>query len=123
MTEDEDNLTIEDVVSVCKNASNETIEIKRTNPFNSKTSDFLEKYELSFDDIVWIVKRIKSCDYHSGPLPDYNPNNKHPLWVFIKDILIKNVRIYIYIKIKIIDHRRKIIVYSLHEEGIHNDKK
>lgn len=120
---EEDNLTIEDVVLICNEALEESIEIKESNPFNSKTGDFIDKFDINPDQIVSIINGLTEDDYHSGPLRDYNKNNKHPLWVFIKETLIKNIRIYIYIKIKIINHKRKIIVYSLHEEGMHNEKK
>ncbi len=120
---DEDNLTIEEVISICNEASKESIEIKESNPFNSKTGDFIDKYDISPDQVVSIINDLEVNDYHSGPLQDYNKISRHPLWVFIKETLIKNIRIYIYIKIKIINHKRKIIVYSLHEEGMHNEKK
>lgn len=120
---EEDNLTIEEVVLICNEALEESIEIKDSNPFNSKTGDFIDKYDISPSKIVSIINGLTVDDYHSGPLQDYNKNNKHPLWVFIKETLIKNTWIYIYIKIKIINHKRKIIVYSLHEEGMHNEKK
>ena len=123
MTEDEDNLTIEEVIFICNKAPKDNIELKKNNPFNSKTNNFMEKYSIDPDQVVSIINGIKLDDYHSGPLQDYNPNNKHPLWVFIKQIVAKNIKIYIYIKIKIINHKRKIIVYSLHEEGMHNEKK
>lgn len=120
---EEDNLTIEEVVLICNEALEESIEIKESNPFNSKTGDFIDKYGISPNQIVSIINGLNVDDYHSGPLQDYNKNNKHPLWVFIKETHIKNIQIYIYIKIKIINHKRKIIVYSLHEEGMHNEKK
>ena len=123
MTEDEDSLTIEEVVYICNKAQIENIEVKKNNPFNTKTGDFIDRYDINPNQIKSIINDLTINDYHSGPLQDFNPNNKHPLWVFIKNTLIKNLRIYIYIKIKIIDHKRKIIVYSLHEEGMHNEKK
>ena len=123
MPEDEDNLTINDVILICKNAKLESIENRTFNSFNTKTTDFIKKYGLSRENIAKIINGLTKDDYHSGPLQDYNPNNKHPLWVFIKEIAIINVRIMIYVKIKIINHRRKIIIYSLHEEGLHDEKK
>lgn len=123
MIENEDNLTINDVVSICSTAKHEAIEFRIFDSFNSKTTDFVNKYGLTGDNVVKIINNLSSEDYHSGPLIDRNSNNKHPLWVFIKEIGIKNIRITVYIKIKIINHRRKIIIYSLHEEGLHNEKK
>lgn len=122
MIENEDNLTINDVVSICSTAKHESIEFRIFDSFNCKTIDFVSKYGLSRDNVVQIINNLSPEDYHSGPLTDRNSNNKHPLWVFIKEIGIMNVRITVYIKIKIINHRRKIIIYSLHEEGLHNEK-
>ena len=123
MNEHEDNLTIDEVISICRLAKSETIELHKHNPLNTKTRDFIEKYNLTENKIVKIINNLVSEDYHSGPLQDYNPNNKHPLWVFIKQIGITNIKIGVYIKIKIINHRKKIIIYSLHEEGLHNETK
>ena len=94
---DEDNLTIEEVISICNEASKESIEIKESNPFNSKTGDFIDKYDIRPDQVVSIINDLEVNDYHSGPLQDYNKINRHPLWIFIKETLIKNIRIYIYI--------------------------
>jgi len=123
MIENEDNLTIDEVISICNNAKLESIEFRVFNSFNTKTEEFLKTYCLNRRDAAEIINGLIVEDYHSGPLPDYNPNNKHPLWVFIKEIGIANIRIVIYIKIKIINHKKKIIIYSLHEEGLHNEKK
>ena len=123
MTENEDNLTVEEVISICRSAKSEMIEHHKFNPLNTKTFDFIKKYDLSEDKIAKIINSLVSEDFHSGPLQDYNINNKHPLWVFIKEIDITNIKIAVYIKIKIINHRKKIIIYSLHEEGLHNETK
>ena len=123
MIEDEDNLTLEEVISICKNTKDEFIELKSENLSYNKTIEFIYKYKLDVAFIQNQIHQLQENDYHSGPLEDFNPNNKHPLWVFIKNIEIINVIVLVYIKIKIIDHKRKIIVYSFHEEGMHNEKK
>ena len=123
MTENEDNLSIQEVVSICQSAKSDFIELHKYNPLNTKTLDFIYKYDISEERITKIINGLTCEDYHSGPLLDYNLSNKHPLWVFIKEIDIINYKIAVYIKIKIINHRKKIIIYSLHEEGLHNETK
>ena len=58
MTEDENNLTVEEVVSICNNAPKDAIEIKEGNPFNSKTDDFIDKYDINPDQIVSIINGL-----------------------------------------------------------------
>ena len=121
MIEDEDNISLEEVISICSKTRNNEIEIKHDNLLNKKTADFIEKNGLTLEYIKDEIRQLKKEDYHSGPLEDKNPLNKHPLWVFIKHI--KSVVVLVYIKIKIINHKKKIIVYSFHEEGMHDETK
>ena len=121
MIKDEDNISLEEVISICNTIKCTSIEIKDNNILNTKTQEFMVKYDLDERRIRFEVKKLKKEDYHSGPLEDKNTRNKHPLWVFLK--YIEGVPVKIYIKIKIINHKRKIIVYSFHEEGLHNEAK
>ena len=121
MIEDEDNISLEEVITICNKADYSRIEIKDDNLINTKTQEFMFAYNLDGQRIRREIKNLKIEDYHSGPLQDKNPKKKHALWVFLK--YIEGIAIRIYIKIKIINHKTKIIVYSFHEEGLHDEKK
>ena len=118
---DEDKLTIQEVVDICQTTRNDNIEIRDDNLLNTKTTDFMDKYEFLEDDIRDEIHRLEIKDYHSGPLEDKNTHNKHPVWVFMKTL--NRIKVLVYIKIKIINHKRKIILYSFHEEGLHDENK
>ena len=118
---DKENLSLDEVINVCKTILAKNIEIRKDNLINHKTSNFMEKYDFFEEDVKREIKNLTKYDYHQGPLKDRNVNNKHPLWVFIKHI--GTIKVVVYIKIKIINHRRKIIVYSFHEEGLHDESK
>ncbi|MBR4377514.1 MAG: type II toxin-antitoxin system MqsR family toxin [Bacilli bacterium] len=111
----DDCLTLSEVLRVCRNIKNTNIEIMRDNLIRPKTVEFLENYEIDDDRVKEIIKNLDKEDYYQGPVEDINPKFAHPFWIFIKKI--SNLRIKVYIKIKIINHKRKIIVFSIHEEG------
>ena len=121
MTEDSEVVTLDEVISICQKVKDENIEIRRSNLENTKTIEFMANNSLIDKDIFAEIRKLTKDDYHSGPLQDKNLLNKHPLWVFIKQI--QKVKVLVYIKIKIINHKRKVIVYSFHEEGLHDEKK
>ena len=121
MTKGSEVLHLNEVILICNNAKDEWIEIRRSNIENTKTIEFMVNNNLTEKDIFNEIRNLTQTDYHSGPLEDKNSFNKHPLWVFIKQI--GNLQIKVYIKIKIINHKKKIIVYSFHEEGLHDEKK
>ncbi len=118
---EEDNISIDEVIQICKSVKFENIEIKDDNILNQKTSDFMAEHSFTPDDVRREIKKLTVRDYHAGPCEDKNSFNNHPVWIFIKNI--NRVKILVYIKIKIINHKRKIIVYSFHEEGLHDEKK
>lgn len=111
--EDEDKITKEEIVHVCRNIDNSGIEIRETD----KNLEFMEKFDLIQDDLKDYIHEIEIIDYRDGPLTDDKPAYKHPLWVFIKQL--GDIRVTVYIKLKTINHRKKIIVYSFHQEGLH----
>ena len=111
----EDNLSLEEVLEICENIRNENVEIIKDNLIRPKTVEFLEKYEIDDDYVKDIVRSLNRNDYYQGPVEDTNLKYVHPFWIFIK--LINKLEIKVYIKIKIINHKRKIIVFSIHEEG------
>lgn len=111
----EDNLTLNEIIQICKKVKQENIEVIRDNIIRPKTVEFLEKYELSDEDVANIIHSLSESDYYLGPEEDTNPKYKHPFWIFVK--FIKNIKVNVYIKIKIINHHRKVVVFSIHEEG------
>ena len=111
----EDELSLDEVLKICSNIKNENVEVIRDNLIRPKTAEFLEKYELDDDDVVDIIHNLGESDYYSGPEEDTNPKYLHPFWIFITYIL--SIKVKIYIKMKIINHKRKIVVFSIHEEG------
>lgn len=116
--DEEDNISLDEVVEICHKTKNENIQIRNNDP-KMKTYMFLLNHNLIEDDIRKEIKNLSKADYYKGPCEDKNPNHKHPVWIFIKTI--NNLKCLVYIKIKIINHKRTIIVYSFHEEGMHDE--
>ena len=121
MLEDEDNISLEEVISICNKIKKDRLEIREDNIGNLKTKEFLWKYGFNESRVYDEIRNLKIEDYHAGPVEDKNPHNKHSLWIFLK--YIEGIPVQIYIKIKIINHKTKIIVYSFHEEGLYDEKK
>ena len=111
----EDNLTIEEVLEICKTIKEENIEVDVNPLTRPKNATFMYKYHLKREDVRQLIRELTSDDYVEGPIEDNNPNYKHPFWVFIK--YIDRIAVKVYIKIKIFNHKRKINVFSIHEEG------
>ena len=112
----EDSLTLEEVVEICTTISNENIEISKGS-IRPKTEEFLDKFKLTDEDVCEVIKSLEKEDYFAGPIADRNPKYAHPFWIFIKYVDLVKVRVYI--KIKIVNHKRKINVFSIHEEGVY----
>lgn len=108
----EDNLTLEEVLEICKTIKEKNIEININRP---KNLGFIQKFNLNANDVIRIVRDLNKEDYSAGPVEDTNPNFKHPFWIFIK--YVNDIKVVVYIKIKIFNHKRKINVFSIHEEG------
>ena len=113
----EDNIPLSEVIRICKTIKNDNIEIAKDPIQRPKTCAFIEKYELLDEDIKDIIHNLSIGDYHSGPVEDDNANYKRPLWIFIK--YVDNIHLEVYIKIKIINNKRKVFVLSIHEEGLY----
>ena len=109
-----------EAITICKSVSNNNIEIMKDPLTRPKTSDFINKYEVMDDDIREIIHSLSIEDFYRGPTPDRNPRFKHPVWEFIK--YIDSIRVKIYLKIKIVNHKRKVIVFSIHEEGLYDEE-
>ena len=115
----EDNISPAEAIRICNSVKYENIEIDVDPIERPKTVDFLDRYELMEDDVRDIIHGLTINDYHDGPVEDTNPKFSKPLWVFIK--YINEIQIRVYIKIKIINNRRKVFVFSIHEEGLYGD--
>ena len=113
----EDNIPLNEVIRICNTIKYSNIEIAKDPIERPKTAEFIAKYELLDDDIKDIIHNLKIDDYHSGPDEDDNPKYKKPVWIFIK--YVDSIQVKIYIKIKIINKKRKVFVFSIHEEGQH----
>ena len=114
----EDNLSLEEVLEICKSIKEENIEVDLNPITRPKNVAFMYKYRLKREDVRAMIRELASDDYVEGPIEDENPNFKHPFWVFIK--YINKIPVKVYIKIKIFNHKRKINVFSIHEEGEFN---
>ena len=111
----EDNLSLEEVLEICRKAEYNNIEVLYNDVLRPKTFEFLTKYDFDIATVKQIIKNLTKEDYQKGPVEDYNPNYKHPFWIFTKHL--ESIDVEVYIKIKIINHKRKIIVFSFHKEG------
>ena len=104
---DPDNLTIDELIQVLKKIDYEHIQVID----RDKNKEFRNKYGLSITDTKDMIKQLKIEDLYKGPVEDDNPNRKHPVWIFIKNINL----IRCYIKMKVINKCKVIIVISFHE--------
>ena len=68
MLEDEDNISLEEVISICNSISYSRIEIRNDNIANTKTREFLWNYNLTEARVRDEIKNLKEEDYHAGPL-------------------------------------------------------
>lgn len=118
MTDQQNNLTKEDVVSICNTIKLERIEVNDDPIERPKNVEFMAKYELDQDDIRNIVRKLSVNDYISGPDYDYNPKFPIPFWKFVTTV--NGINVDVYLKIKVINHCNKIIVFSVHEEGVYD---
>ena len=111
--EEKDNLTIEEVIEIIKNISYERMEIYRDPFYAIENLEFMAKYGFEEDDVKMIVKELTAKDLIKGPVDDYNSEKfMHPCWIFLT--FIKSIKVKVYIKIKIINHKTKVLVYKIH---------
>lgn len=115
----EDNISIDEVISICKNRKNTKIEINDDPLQRPKSAAFIEKYELLQEDIKEIIHSLEKTNYYRGPTEDRYRKKMHPFWEFITTY--KGIPVRIYIKIKIFNHKRNIMVFSIHKEGEYDD--
>lgn len=111
----EDDLSLDEVLNICRTVKEKNIEISIDPIKRPKNLEFISKYNLEAADIVAILRNLQREDYREGPVEDDNPKYEHPFWIFIK--YLNEIKVIIYIKIKIFNHNRKINVFSIHEEG------
>ena len=102
-----DKITIDELITLIGKLKQEQFDFVN----RDKNIDFLEKHNLSIENEIEAIKQLNKHDLKEGPVEDDNPNRKHPVWIFIKKIW----NIECYIKIKVINHCRVIIVISFHE--------
>lgn len=104
---DIDHWSLKQLLLLLRNTNEENIQFVQ----RDKNVEFQTKFEISETQLKREIKSLNSSDYCDGPLDDYDTNRKHPVWVFKK--YVQNI--YCYIKIKIINHGKIVIVISFHE--------
>lgn len=104
---DIDHLSLKQLLTLLKSTDENNIQIVQ----RLKNLDFIEKYQFTEAFLKKQIKSLNQNDYYDGPLPDLNHNRQHPVWIFKKYVQ----SIYCYIKIKVINHGRFVIVISFHE--------
>lgn len=114
-TNKEDKITLNEVLKICRTVKDENIEINTDPIIRPKNFEFMQKYDLNGADIRLIIRNLQIEDYREGPVEDDNPKFKHPFWIFIK--YVNDIKVVVYVKIKIFNHKKKINVFSIHEEG------
>ena len=117
--ETEDRLSVQEVVNLCNTINDDNIEINLDPIERPKNVEFVANYGLTSDDLKDIVHGISVNDYVKGPVLDNNPIYKRPVWIFIE--YVNNIRVEVYLKIKITNHKKKVYVLSIHEEGIYDE--
>ena len=113
----EDDLTIDQVVKICSQASlkNQTMTFDSfgTSDVRYDTMDFLYAKALTLEDAENVVNQIKVEDYFEGPIENYDEERrKRKLWIFKKRAL----DMLLYIKIILFNKNRCIAVISFHED-------
>ena len=105
---DIDILTRDELIDLLSKAKDDNIQLID----RDKNYDFRTTHNITIDDIKGVIKGLRVEDIVKGPVPDYNANRNHPLWIF-KKLYIGMV---VYIKIKVINKGKVIIVISFHED-------
>lgn len=106
---DIDHLSLKELLFILQNTKEDNIQIVQ----RGKNLLFQSKYCITESILKNEIRSLNQSDYYDGPLVDDHPNRKHPLWVFKK--YVQNI--YCYIKVKIINHGRIVIVISFHEDN------
>ena len=104
----EESLTIDAVTRIVSGSDDESIQIVR----RDKNEEFMYENNITESDAKNFVRSLTRQDLVDGPVEDYDPNRKHPLWIFKKFGFMHQC----YIKLKIINKNRIVIVVSLHED-------
>lgn len=111
--EEKENLTIEEVIELIRKINYERMEIYMDEFYGIENLDFMEKYDLDDLDVKNIVKELTADDLIKGPVDDYNSDKFiYPCWIFLK--FVKGLKIKVYIKLKILNHRTKVLIYKIH---------
>lgn len=105
---DIDHLSLKQLLQLIKQISPEKIEVVS----RGKNLEFQNRYNLSDLDLIREIKSLQPNDYYDGPIIDDNKERIHPVWIFKKYVR----SIYCYIKLKVINHGRIIIIISFHED-------
>ena len=90
----EDDLTLDQVLKICKKVKDENIEVIANPIIRPKTYEFLQKYDLDINDVRQIIRNLSEIDYLKGPVSDDNSTYKHSFWIFIK--YVNEIRINAY---------------------------
>ena len=111
--EEKENLTIEEVIELIRKINYERMEIYMDPFYAIENITFMHDYDLDVVDVKNIVKELTVDDLIKGPVDDYNSDKFiHPCWIFLK--FVKGLRIKVYIKLKIINHNTKVLIYKIH---------
>ena len=105
---DVDSLTLEEVISLVKKSKDENIQILP----REKNEEFMFANAITQCDAKDFIRSLSASDYIKGPVLDIDPNRKHYLWIFKKYGFEK----YCYIKLKVINGGKVVIVVSFHED-------
>lgn len=111
-----EDMTVERVLEACSKAKLKdgtlTFDSFHSNIPRESTQDFMYKKGLILEDLEKTINGLNKDDYYLGPIDDVNTVRSHKLWIFKK--IEYGVRLYI--KIKIINKWRCVVVVSFHED-------
>lgn len=100
-----DEKTVEDIINCCKTYN--LYYVKR----KDITRNFLYKYGLLQDDADNEIRTLSKINLFEGPVPDKDVIGEY-VWIFKKLAFGK----WCYIKLKIKENRRLVIIISFHED-------
>lgn len=88
----------------------ETIEQNKFRLIPRKSSiRTLSKLGITYEDAIDEIYNLTVDDYVKGPVDDYEPSEKEPVWIFKKEIIEKTI----YIKLKVA-HNKEGKAISFH---------
>lgn len=84
---------------------------------NQKTSEFMRKHDLYFDDVKEILEELIPSEVYDGPSADYN-GSPGEVMIYLHDW--EDLKLYIKLKVVTFQDGNTGAILSVHEEGLYD---